>query len=786
MGKQDKETKKKQQIDYETIYFWDIETSKVYADNQEEPIQVVFLSNIIEFDMVSGKVKNSTFHRTLDDFITYLSIISNEFREIKVYSHNLSYELEFLLRHTGANGRIREGEKDVYNEDLPQSVLRDRNAPLSIYLDILPYVNFRDSYALFNKSVAQLGKDLIDRGMNLPKLDYDYNKVRLPWDKLEPLDYQYNERDNVIVAYSVYNYLKDNNLTMDKIPLTFTSATKRNRLKFIKESFGEKNIQKLNYKQQSVVEDYKFYNMCIDVYQGGLTTCLPSLLGKSVENVYSADLKSDYPSQMLRRYFPNFFNDNVYYFEGDKADEYFHNHLHLKDLRENDNVMKGFMGTFVFENLEIKSDRYFLPLSYEHCFTLPHLTYNVEKVNGKIRKAEKVTVRLNDIDLLWLNKAYYYDNIEVLELWTTDRAKQLPIEETSFILKNFDIKENIDKDKYPLEYALSKVNINSMYGVKVQKPIKNRYDIKEGQVLVTDFNNLDLSIKEDVYYNSTDMKRERYFKGGRFGSNFDIFTDGIYITSYARLEIVDIMCVLVDEGFIPVYTDTDSIKFTVDKEYFINKYSIEEKMVIKKGNEVALKLFSRINKNVVKNNSENDRFIQYYNNTNLTEEQYEKILKLGIWEIESIDKEGNIKPYPYFKTLGAKKYCYLDNGKIKTTIAGCSKTVAKYIELYADKNNIPYEVALNEIFDNGTLFDETISGRTSAIKEKRTREQCEDLTYNGRILDSYGGIVINNVTYLLNIGEEDSKILEFERPHKPIRKLNDKGELFYYEYEFED
>ena len=82
MGKQEKETKKKkQQVDYEIIYFWDIETSKVYADGQEEPIQVVFLSNVIEFNMVTGKVTNSVFHRTLDEFITYLSIISNEYRE---------------------------------------------------------------------------------------------------------------------------------------------------------------------------------------------------------------------------------------------------------------------------------------------------------------------------------------------------------------------------------------------------------------------------------------------------------------------------------------------------------------------------------------------------------------------------------------------------------------------------------------------------------------------------------------------------------------------------------
>lgn len=779
-------SKVKNKVDYNIVYFWDIETSKIEVDQEgEPPIQVVYLSNIIEVDINNFKIISSSFQRNLDEVIEYFELKSGKDREIKVYSHNLGYELEFLLRHSGASGV--KGEKiDNYNEVMESSVLRDRNAPLSIYLDILPFVNFRDSYALFNKSVKQLGQDLIKRGIELPKLDYNYNKIRLPWSKLEQLDYDYNERDNVIVAYSIYHYLIDNNITLDKIPLTFTSATKRNRKKFIEGRFGKSALSKLNISNDRVVKDYKFYDMCTDVYQGGLTACVPNMLGKVVKNVYSADLKSDYPSQMIRRYFPNYLEDNTYYLEGEVADEFYHEFLHLSDLGKNKRCcIKGYMGTFVIQGLEIKDNRYFLPLNYTHCNPNPKLTYGVEKVNGKIRKAEQVTVRLNNVDMIWLNKSYHYDNIEVLELWATDRSRQLSVEETSFILKNFDIKENIDKEQYPLEYALSKVNINSMYGVKVQKPIKDRFVIENGEVLVTDFNRLLESEREKVYNRYLDIKGEGFAKGGRFGGNFDIFTDGIYITSYARLEIIEIMEELVKEGFLPVYTDTDSVKFTIDVNTFKKKYKISERSVLKKANEVALNLFSRINNDIISANENNERFIHYYNNTELEEKQYKKLLKLGIWEIESIDKIGNISPYPFFKTLGAKKYSYIDNGKIKTTIAGCSKNVSSYIEKYAIENSLKMEDALNEIFDVGTLFDVTASGRTCAIKERRTREECKNLTYKGRLLNSYGGIVIDNVTYFLNIGEEDAITLGEKREIKPIREINSRGELKYYEYEAE-
>ena len=778
--------KRKNKVDYNIVYFWDIETSKIDVDQVgEPPIQVVYLSNILEVDINNFKIIFSTFQRNLDEVIEYFELKSGKDREIKVYSHNLGYELEFLLRHSGASG-VKGGKIDTYNEVMESSVLRDRNAPLSIYLDILPFVNFRDSYALFNKSVKQLGQDLIKRGIELPKLDYNYNKIRLPWSKLEQLDYDYNERDNVIVAYSIYHYLLDNNITLDKIPLTFTSATKRNRKKFIEDRFGKSALSKLNISNDRVVKDYKFYDMCTDVYQGGLTACVPNMLGKVVKNVYSADLKSDYPSQMVRRYFPNYLEDNTYYLEGETADEFYHEFLHLSDLGKNKRCcIKGYMGTFVIQGLEIKDNRYFLPLNYAHCNPNPKFTFGIEKVNGKVRKAEQVTVRLNDVDMTWLNKSYYYDNIEVLELWATDRSRQLSVEETSFILKNFDTKENINKDQYPLEYALSKVNINSMYGVKVQKPIKDRFVIENGEVLVTDFNRLLENEREKVYNRYLDIKGEGFLKGGRFGGNFDIFTDGIYITSFARLEIIEIMEELVREGFLPVYTDTDSVKFTIDVNTFKKKYKIMEKSVIKKANEVALSLFSRINSNIISTNKNNERFIHYYNNTEIEERQYNKLLKLGIWEIESLDKEGNISPYPFFKTLGAKKYCYIDNGKIKTTIAGCSKNVSSYIEKYAIENNQKMEDVLNEIFDVGTLFDVTASGRTCAIKERRTREECKNLTYKGRLLNSYGGIVIDNVTYFLNIGEEDALTLGEKREIKPIREINRKGELKYYEYKTE-
>ena len=87
--------------------------------------------------------------------------------------------------------------------------------------------------------------------------------------------------------------------------------------------------------------------------------------------------------------------------------------------------------------------------------------------------------------------------------------------------------------------------------------------------------------------------------------------------------------------------------------------------------------------------------------------------------------------------------------------------------------------AFKIVFSCATQFDTSASGRTTAKIEKRTREEMEHLTYNGRRINQYGGIIIEDTTYTLNVSLNDSKILDIDRPCDVIISINLEGIINY-------
>ena len=147
-------------------YFWDIETSKIICDNGEE-MQVTYLSNVLKMNYETGDIVGSIFHRTIEEVVEYFNTLEDD---VIIWSHNLDYELTFLLRELGESKGSLKYDKNgvvegIYNEDVQNIILRDKHSPLSIKLDVLPHITFRDTYAIFNKSVARLGDEL-----GIPKL----------------------------------------------------------------------------------------------------------------------------------------------------------------------------------------------------------------------------------------------------------------------------------------------------------------------------------------------------------------------------------------------------------------------------------------------------------------------------------------------------------------------------------------------------------------------------------------------------------------------------------------
>ena len=519
-------------------YFWDIETSKIICDNGEE-MQVTYLSNVVKMNYETGDIVGSIFHRTIEEVVEYFKTLEDN---IIVWSHNLDYELTFLLRELGdSKGEIKVNKnglvEGIYNEEVQNIILRDKHSPLSIKLDLLPNITFRDTYAIFNKSVARLGDEL-----GLPKLEYNYKKVRLPWDKLEQIDYEYNERDNIIVAKSLYKYMKENKLTFDNIPLTFTSFVKRKRKEFIIENYGKKAINKFYFDRNEQLQDFNFFELMLKTYQGGLTASNINETGKLIDKgVYSIDIKSSYPFQMCSRYFPFYSAKTTESFTGEIADKFY-----------KIGQYKGFFGTFRFKNIRVKNRNYLLPISSSQ-LSKGYCSSDRVHFNGKLLSASEIIIPCNDIDIDTINLVYKYDEIECLEIFATTKQRRLRQEEISFLLSAFHKKETI-KDKEDIEYALSKVYINAMYGVKVTTPIKSSYSIEDGEINEVDYFKFNINERNEIYNNFIDSQNN-------FSGTIDIFTDGCYITSYARYMLVSMMTKLVNEGCNVVYSDTDSIKF---------------------------------------------------------------------------------------------------------------------------------------------------------------------------------------------------------------------------------
>lgn len=712
-------------------YFWDIETSKIECDNGEY-MQVTYLSNVMEMNTITGEIISSEFFRTIGETVEYFLKLNDGI----VWVHNLDYELTFLLRELeNVKGLITNGKIDNYGKVTQEVIFREKHSPLSIKLEVLPHLTFRDSYALFNKSVARLGEEI-----GLEKLEYDYKKIRLPWDQLEEYDYLYNERDNLIVARNIYKYMKDNNFTLEQIPLTFTSFVKLKRKEYILTKFGKSGINKFYFDRNNQYDNFDFFEMVLKTYQGGLTASNIKETGKLITNgVYSIDIKSSYPFQMASRKFPFYDKKTTLHFTCDEADNFY------KELKP-----QYYFGMFKFKNIRIKNRNYLLPISSSQ-LTKGFVSSDKVVFNGKLLSSSEIIIPANNIDIDVINLCYKYDSIECLEIFSTTRARQLRKEETSFLLNAFYNKETI-KDKTSLEYALSKVYANSLYGVKVTTPIKSSYGIEGSEIIEQDYFDLNEKDRRNVYTNFL-------LNSNFYGGTLDIFSDGCYITSYARHMLIKMVCTLVDIGCHVVYSDTDSIKFYLGE----NK---EEDIInfIESENEKTIFL-----------NKKNIRFKQFKDMEDITEEGFNKICRLGIWEIE------NRKPLSHFITLGAKKYGYIDSdNKVHTTIAGCNKFKPSIaIENLSKNENIPLHEAFRLVFSCGTEFDVTASGRTTAKIEKRSREEMNYLTYRGRRINQYGGIIIDETTYTLNITINDSKLLDVLRPKEKILSININGGINY-------
>lgn len=265
-----------------------------------------------------------------------------------------------------------------------------------------------------------------------------------------------------------------------------------------------------------------------------------------------------------------------------------------------------------FKNLRIKRGVTNPYVSFSKCYK--YVTKETTVFNGRVLYSSCIGMTLTELDFDIIQQEYEWDTIAISDLHIADRG-YLPKEIVSTIISFYVGKTELKGIEAYL-YAKFKNKINAIFGMAFTNPIHPEYFIDEkGEWKVE---------KPDIKQALKDYSRNR--------NNFLPYVVGLYTTAHARHNLRD-MIHIADYG--NVYNDTDSTKvWGIDIEEQVNEYN---KAVIENSKRVGAYAVDK-------------KGIVHY---------------MGVAEKE--------KSYEYFRTWGAKKYAYIQDGKLHITLAGVDK-----------------------------------------------------------------------------------------------------------------
>ncbi len=234
--------------------------------------------------------------------------------------------------------------------------------------------------------------------------------------------------------------------------------------------------------------------------------------------------------------------------------------------------------------------------------------------NGRILDADYLEISLTDIDFKIIMDEYDFDQITFYDFYHC-RYGKLPRPLRDEVCKYFAAKTELKNvPGQELYYHMAKAKLNSIYGMSVQSPVKQSIDYINDKFIERSDSELELLQEHN--------KRA-----------FLVYAWGIWTTAHARDQL-EIAIRKAGNNF--VYCDTDSVKVIDDGSISFDKYNAKRKKSSVKNGGVAV----------------DPRGKKYY---------------LGLYDYEGT--------YKYFASMGAKKYCYVDDsGKLHITIAGVGKS----------------------------------------------------------------------------------------------------------------
>ena len=441
----------------------------------------------------------------------------------------------------------------------------------------------------------------------------------------------------------------------------------------------------------SILPDIETYRALREAFRGGNTHANRYYAGDIVENVHSADRSSSYPAVMCNCEFPMSAFTPI--LPKDLNPDYISRCITIRH--------KALLLRIGIKNLRLRDPFWGCPyLSKDKCRNI-HKAVDTED-NGRILEAEYLETTITDIDLKIIMEEYKGEII-FLQGWYAS-YKKLPQALINEVIKYY-------KDKTELKgvagqeifYDKAKALLNSLYGMMAQDPVKHNLIFKQ----------------EGDWEEDTSLTDEEIL-GKSNQRAFLAYQWGVWVTAHSRDALErGIRLVHDTEGADFVYCDTDSVKYTGTVDW--TGYNADRVAECMDSGSYAT----------------DPKGITHY---------------MGVFETEDLKDTGFA--YRYFKTLGAKKYAYVEReGEgVHCTIAGVNKKKGgKELDKHGGLS----------AFAEGFVFRE--AGGTQAVYNDTPPMDHVDI--EGRSLPVTANVAILPSEYTLGITGEYERIIKYSKKY---------------------
>lgn len=484
---------------------FDIETSSFYEGKQKRACMYIWMLGLNGLVM-TGRTWEE-FREVCDGLSDLLGLGSG--RQLYIYVHNLEFEFQWI-RH-----RFEWAKVFATGPRTPAYALTTTG------------ICFRCSYILSGYSLETVGRALHTYKVLKASGDLDYRLIRNSLTPLDEKEMGYCIADvKVVMAYIQEHIETDGNIV--KILTTKTSYVRqlcRNACLYPFKSHKKGGLQTLKFQQyigaQRIIPEE--YVMLKRGLQGGFTHASYHYSGKTLFDVGSNDIASDFPYQICSQKFPASSGEFVQVRTMSDLRRYLNCYCCLFDVE--------------FFGLVAKDDIYEHPISCSKCWELD--PDHIED-NGRLVEASHLKTTITDVDFQIYEKFYSWESMAIGKFIIYRRAR-LPKPFIKTVLELYQKKTTLKGvPGLEIEYGLAKENINSCYGSMVTDIV--RPEITYGTEWTEE--QPDLAAALEKYNND----RRRY----------SCYTVGIWITAYARRQLFEAIYYL---GPDYVYSDTDSVKY---------------------------------------------------------------------------------------------------------------------------------------------------------------------------------------------------------------------------------